>query len=201
MSSQINSSPYSLPPAVQRVANAFRVTGWVSFWGQLVLSIISGVVLLFAGSTLTLATSTPTVAGGVQSGSAETGTGLFLSVCGLLVLLAGAFWAFRYTRMARRLKTADAQVRPKRSDVFQLLRLGLLINLSGMAFTILGAQAIVGALVAKSFAQGFSLLSGNPLKFVNPLDVFLVQASTNITMAHFIGLLATLWLLRCMNRQ
>ena len=201
MSSQLDSSPYSLPPAVQRVASAFRIAGWVSFWGQLVLSIISAVVLLFAGSTLTLANSAPATAGGVQTSSAETGIGLLLSVCGLVALLVGAFWAFRYTRMARRLKTAEAQVRPKRSDVFQLLRLGLLVNLAGMAFTILGAQAIVGALVAKSFAQGFSLLSGNPLKFVNPLDVFLVQASTNITMAHFIGLIGTLWLLRCVNRQ
>jgi Protein of unknown function (DUF3611) len=92
-------------------------------------------------------------------------------------------------------------VRPKKVDVNQTLRLGLIINLIGMVLTILGAQAIVGSLVAKSFAQGFSFFSGVPSRFINPLDVFLVQANVNIIMAHFVGLLATLWLLRSMSRQ
>jgi Protein of unknown function (DUF3611) len=199
------SESYAVPPAVKRVAGAFRVIGWVSFWVQIVLAVVSGIVLLFAASGLGAAASVaPTTPGGIpQSGvpSAETGVGLLFAVLGLLTLFAGAFWAFRYTRLARKLKTPNAQARPKRTDVIQALRLGLLINLIGMAFTIFGAQAIVGSLVGKSFSQGFAIFSGNALRFITPLDIFLVQSNTNTIMAHFVGVIATLWLLQGMNKQ
>jgi hypothetical protein len=200
MSRQLES--YSIPPAVRRVAEAFRTTGWISFWTQLVLAVISAIVLTFSG--LSLGATVATAPGGVPATpttSPETGVGLFFAVCGLVSLFVGAFWAFRYTRVSRKLRDADAQVRPKKVDVNQTLRLGLIVNLIGMVLTILGAQAIVGSLVAKSFAQGFSFFSGVPSRFINPLDVFLVQANVNIIMAHFVGLLATLWLLRSMSRQ
>jgi hypothetical protein len=195
------SESYSLPSAVIRVAGAFRLTGWISFWVQLVLGVISGIVLLFAGSGLGAATTVSPNGVATPVASPETGIGLLFAVLGLLVLFGGAFWAFRYTRLARKLKTHNAEVRPRRVEVFQALRLGLVINLVGMLLTILGAQAIVGSLVGKSFAQGFAIFSGNPLKFITPLDIFLVQANTNTIMAHFIGVVATLWLIQSMNRQ
>ncbi|MCU0570723.1 MAG: DUF3611 family protein [Oculatellaceae cyanobacterium Prado106] len=189
----------SLPPAVKRVAEAFRLTGWISFWAQLVLAIISAIVILFAGAN---------VGGGAAAGQAGavaanpgTGGGLFFAVLGLIALFAGAYWAFSYTRLARRLKTPDAQVRPKRGDAIKALRIGLLINLSGMLLTILGAQAIVGSLLIKSLAQVGGIFSGNLSRFVTPLDVFVVQANTNTILAHFIAVIATLWLIQVMNRQ
>ncbi|MBF2003748.1 MAG: DUF3611 family protein [Synechococcales cyanobacterium C42_A2020_086] len=191
------SEPYSLSPAIQRVSTALRLTGWISFWSQLVLAVISAVVLLFAGASFGAAATNPaTAGGGVNPG---TGAGLFLAVLGLLALFGGAFWAFRYTRYSRQLRLAG-QNRPKRGDVLQLLRFGLLTNLIGMLLTILGAQAIVGSLVAKSFAQGVGIFTGNFQRFINPLDIFLVQANTNTIMAHFIGVVATLWILRAVNR-
>lgn len=192
---------FSLPPAVRRVAEAFRLVGWISFWSQLVLAIISAAVLLFAGLSLNSATTTTAPGVPAVGANPETGAGLFFAICGLVVLFGGAVWAFAYTRLARRLKTPNSQARPKRGDALQALRIGLLVNLIGMLLTILGAQAIVGSLVAKSFAQGVAIFSGNPLRFINPLDVFLVQANINIIMAHFVGLAATLWLLRSVNRQ
>lgn len=200
------SESLSLPPAVKRAAGAFRITGWVSFWVQLVLAIVSGIVLLFAAGGLGAASTvqTPPVPGGAPAGDftrPETGIGLFLAVLGLLVLFAGAFWAFRYTRISRRLRLPDAQARPKRGDVLTALRFGLVINLVGMLLTILGAQAIVGSLVGKSFSQGFTIFTGNALRFITPLDIFLVQANINTIMAHFIGLIASLVLLRILNRQ
>jgi hypothetical protein len=161
--------------------------------------VVSSLVLLFAGSSLSIATNNTGT--GAPTASTETGFGLFFAVCGLIVLFLGAYWAFRYTRLSRRLKSPNAQVRPKRGDALQALQFGLIINLVGMLLTILGSQAIVGSLVAKSFAQGVAIFSGNPLRFINPLDVFLVQANVNIIMAHFVGVVATLWLFRAMNRQ
>lgn len=196
------SESYSVPAAVKRVAGAFWLTGWASFWVQIVLAFVSALVLLFAASGLGVNSAGGTqVPGQTPIANAETGIGLVLAILGLLCLFAGAFWAFRYTRLSRKLKTPDSQTRPKPKDLVQSLRIGLFINLIGMLLTIFGAQAIVGSLVGKSFSQGFAVFSGNSLRFITPLDIFLVQSNTNTIMAHFVGLIATLWLLQCMNRQ
>lgn len=203
MANKIDS--YSLPPALRRVATAFRLGGWVSFWIQIVLAVVSAVVLLFAAGSFGAASApvqtmpgmppTQVPTGGFNPG---TGAGLFLAVLGLLALFAAAYWAYRYTRIARRLRSED---RPKRADVLRILYIGLGINLVGMLLTILGAQAIVGSLVAKSFSQGVGIFTGNFQRFINPLDIFLVQANTNTIMAHFIGLISSLGILRAADRQ
>ncbi|WNZ24465.1 DUF3611 family protein [Leptolyngbya sp. NK1-12] len=203
------SDSYSLPPVVQQVATAFRLVGWISFWTQIVLGVVSGVILIFAaGSFGAAASQTTTIGPGgipttVPTGAVDPGrgAGLLLAVLGLLALFGGAYWAFRYTRLSRKLRAARPEERLKRGDAIRALRLGLLINLAGMLLTILGAQAIVGSLVAKSFAQGVGIFTGNFQRFINPLDIFLVQANTNTIMGHFVGLLATLWILRSVNRQ
>ncbi len=185
----------SLPPAVQRVASSFRVAGWVSFWAQIILAAISGAVLAFAGLNR---------GGTTQPGTPPNpgvGGGIFFAVCGLVALFIGAYFAFSYTRLSRRLKTPDAQSRPKPGDLIRMLRLGLLVNLLGTLLTLLGAQAIVGSLLVKSLSQVGGIFSGNLSKFVTPLDVFLVQANINTLMAHFIGIIATLWLIQVMNRK
>ncbi|NJO80879.1 MAG: DUF3611 family protein [Cyanobacteria bacterium RM1_2_2] len=198
----------SVPPAVRRVATAFRLVGWVSFWAQIVLAAISTIILIFAAGSFGRTppvrqpgipgTVPPVPTGSVTPGS---GVGLLLAVLGLLALFGGAFWAFRYTRLSRRLKLSGAEDRPKRGEAVRQLYFGLSINMLGMLFTILGAQAIVGSLVAKAFSQGFGFLSGNFQGFITALDLFLVQANTNTILAHFIGVVSTLWLLRSVNRQ
>lgn len=193
-SSKVDS--YSLPPAVRRVSKAFQVAGWLGFWVQIVLAVVSTLVLLFANASLTIRP------GGINPG---TSAGVFFAVCGLLALYSGAYWSFRYTRLSQQLRTADAKARPKRGDAVQALRIGLLINLIGMLLTLLGAQAIVGALLAKSLAQpqGATIFN-NPeslSRLIQPLDIFIVQANTNTLTAHFAGVLASLGLVRAMNRQ
>ncbi len=182
---------YSLPPAVRRIAESFRKTGWVSFWAQVGLAAISGVVLLLA-------------AFGPRSAQAEsnleTSFGIFFAACGIATLFLGAYWAYRYTRLSLRLRDASNSSRPKPGDVIQALRIGLIINLIGMTFTLFGAQAIVGTLLAKSFA-GQSTTTFAATQLVQPIDIFVVQANVNTILAHFIGIVASLWLVRGMSRQ
>jgi amino acid transporter len=193
MANKIASS--SLPPAIQRIASSFRISGWVSFWAQIILSVISAALLGFGGLNRGSA-GQPGVAPNPGLGG-----GIFFAVAGLVALFIGAYWAFSYTRLARKLKTPDAQARPKPGDLVKMLRLGLLINLLGTLLTLLGSQAIVGSLLLKSFAQAGSLFSGTLSRFVTPLDIFLVQANINTLMAHFVGIIATLWLIQVMNRK
>jgi hypothetical protein len=190
-----NLDPNPLPPAVRRIAGAFRNAGWVSFWGQIVLAVVATLVLLFSTASIN-----------VRSGAGNPGTsaGLFFAICGLILVYIGAYWAFRYTRLSRQLQTPDAKVRPKRGDAIQSVQIGLIINLVGMLLTLLGAQAIVGSLLAKSLSQpqgGAIYDPGRITQFIQSLDIFIVQANTNTITAHFVGILASLWLVRCISRQ
>ncbi|NET32316.1 MAG: DUF3611 family protein [Cyanothece sp. SIO1E1] len=182
---------YSLPPAVRRIATSFRIFGWVSFWVQIVLAVVASLVLLFASLN-------------ENADNPATGFGLFFATCGLVTLYLGVFWAFRYTRLAKRLKGSGSGPRPKPKDAMQALRLGLIINLVGMLLTLMGAEAIVGALLAKSLAQpqGVGLFnSRNITQFIQSLDIFLVQANTHTLVAHFVGIVASLFLVQSVNRQ
>ncbi|KAB2602849.1 protein TIC 21 [Pyrus ussuriensis x Pyrus communis] len=87
---------------------------------------------------------------------------------------------------------------PPRADVIKSLKNGIVLNILGMGAAVLGMQATVGLLVAKALTS-----SANPYQGLTPgyspvlaLDVFLVQASANTILSHFLGLLFSLELLR-----
>ena len=184
---------YSLSPAIRRVASRFRLIGWISFWMQ----VISGVIatLLFASALL-----------GIQSmnESAAAGGGLFLASFGLIAVYVGAFWAFRYTRFSRRMQTTNPDLRPRPKDATKIINNGLIISLIGMGLALLGAGAISGTLLIKVISQpqqNVVIGQGALRRFVEPLDVFIVQASINTLMAHFAAIVSSLLLARTVNRQ
>lgn len=184
------------PPTLQEIALAFRRAGWVSFWAQLVLGVVAIVILGFASFSRDVAAT------GQQLG---TGVGIFFALCGVIVLGASVFWAFRYTRIARKLESSNPNNRPRKADTVKLLRYGVLISGVGLLISIVGAQAIVGALVAKSLTlpqTGVgSLVQVPPSRLIQPLDIFVVQANTNTVAAHFAGIVGSLWLLNRLSRQ
>jgi hypothetical protein len=185
----------SLPPVLQRAVFTLRTVGNISFWLQTVLGVISGLILLFA-----------TFSGSVgrqanQANNQGTGFGIFFAICGLVTLGVGAYFAFRYTRISRDLLASNAAGRPSKADTLQVIRLGLIVNMVGMLLTLLGAQAIVGSILAKSLSQPQGALTAfDPTRFVQPLDLFVVQANTNTIAAHFVGIAASLWLFNRVNR-
>lgn len=184
-----------LSPAVRRVASAFRIVGTISFWVQIVLAVVSTLVLIFSTTTISLRAGT---------GNPGTGAGLLFAVFGVLVLFGGAYWAFRYTQIGKQLRVGDARTRPKRGDAIQALRIGIVINLVGLLLTLLGAQATVGVLLAKSLSQpqGTAIFDPSQVtRLIQPLDIFVVQANINTISAHFVGVAASLWLARSMSRQ
>lgn len=193
MSSELE---YSLPPAVRRISGSFKLVGWISFWTQVVLSVVSGAVLLFSSFSLSARS------GGTPNPG--TGAGLLLASLGLLAVYANAYWAFRYTRIGRRLRSQNTERRPTPKEAIQALRLGLVISMTGMFLTLLGGQALIGSLLAKALAQpqgGAAIFNPNNInQYVEAFDIFIVQANTNTLLAHFAALAATLWLLRTVNR-
>jgi hypothetical protein len=187
---------YSLPPAIRRISSAFRRVGWISFWAQVVLAVVASGILLFASATV-----------GNRSGGGQpnpgTGAGLALASIGLITVYVSAFWAYRYTRLGRRLRSSDSAKRPTPKEAVQALRIGLIISMAGMLVTLLGGEALIGALLAKALTQpsGTAIFNaGSVSQYVQAFDIFIVQANTNTLLAHFAALAATLWLLRTVNR-
>jgi amino acid transporter len=187
-----------LPPAAQRVSSALRTAGWVSFWVQLVLAVVATIILLFA-IPFALPRATPTG----NSSSAGTGGGVFFAICGLIVLGYSVYRAFRFTRLSRELRSPTNAVRPKKADTIKDVRLTLMSNMAGMLLTLIGAEAISGTLLAKSLAQpqAFFGTAIDLSRFIQPLDIFVVLANTHATVAHFVGIVATLWLLDRIHKQ
>jgi hypothetical protein len=187
---------YSLPPAVRRIATAFRWTGWISFWIQVVLATVSSLVLLFALISIGARTSV----GGANPG---TGIGVLLALAGVVAVYVSIYWAFRYALLGRRLRSRDASKRPSPKDAIQALRIGIIISMVGMLLTLFGGQALIGSLLGKALLQpqgGTVFMPGNINQYVEAFDIFIVQANTNTLLAHFVSLSATLWLLRVVNR-
>jgi hypothetical protein len=183
----------SVSPSLREIAKTFRLTGWASFWVQLVLTVISSIILLFAGAL--------SRSGGANQNSPTTGVGVFVTILGILVLLFNLYWAlFKYIPTGRKLEGSPLN-RPKRPETIQVLRTGLWVSLVGMLLSLLGAQATVGLLAAKAFNQGIGgFVNTDPSKFIQPLDILVVQASVNVILAQFFGITAALWLLNRVSR-
>lgn len=176
--------------ALSRATTAVKRYGWISFWVQLTLSVVSAVILLFS------------VAFTSQSGPRAS---LYLTLLGILAGFLSTFWNFSYTRtgikMQRYLEAPPGTDVPKvkKQNVVDMVTRGVIINLLGLGSTLLGVQALVGVLVAKTLSNA----SANPFiasaaGVYNPvlaLDVFLVQAATNMLLGHFLSMVCSLWLL------
>ena len=179
---------------VQAIAKNFRLTGWISFWVQLVLGVVSAIiVLLFA-----IFSQRPNSA----NNNPGTGFGVFLAVCGILILGGGIYLAYRYTIIGNQLQSPNTKNRPRKSETLEVLRLGLWINLVGMLVTLLGSQAIVGTLVARSISpQAATTQLFDPTRIISGLDMLVVQANINTVSAHFAGLAVSIWLLNRITRS
>lgn len=173
-------------PKIRDIANAFRLTGWVSFWMQLALMAVSSIALLFAATGQNFA----------EGAATGLSIGVFWGVCGVVLSGFGLFLAFRYTQIAKGLTKQDANTRPKKADTVRLLQIGLIAGLVGILLTLFGAGSAVGVLVAKTVSQPPGVAITDPNKIVRALDVFVVVASLCGATGHYVGTVAALWLLR-----
>ncbi|MGB7441487.1 MAG: DUF3611 family protein [Coleofasciculaceae cyanobacterium] len=180
----------SIPPALQRVALNLRTVGRIAFWSQLVLAVVSGAILL----VFTAFGSNRTAQESVQG----IGLGIFFAICGLVTLGIGIYLAFRYTSISKQLLFPGDSARPSKADTLKVIRLGLIVNLVGMLFTILGAQAVIGIIIGTSLSQQGVILDA--AQRVQPLDLLVVQANINTITAHFVGIAASIWLFNRVNR-
>ncbi|CAH1426045.1 unnamed protein product [Lactuca virosa] len=171
---------------LETTSRNFKRLGSLGFWGQLICTIVSAVILSFSI---------------VITGKITSPATFYATSGGIIAAFLSVFWSFGYIRLSDRLrKTAnDPSKAPPRADVVKSLKNGIALNLVGMGAAILGMQATVGFLVAKALTTSATpYYQGTPpgVSPVLALDVFLVQASANTILSHFLGLLFSLELLR-----
>lgn len=180
----------SLPLAIRRASSALKIGGNFGLWVQLVLGVVSTITLAVAYFTE-----------GSKNITQATGVGTFFALGGIIALGISVYFSFRYTKIAKRLVTADPSSRPSRAIILRQLRISLIVNLVGLLLTILGAQAIVGFVLIKSLTQPQLVIGANPKEFVNSIDLLSIQANVNIIAAHFAGIVSSLWLANRLNNQ
>ena len=191
MTKQAENSPNT--SNLKQVSKTFRLVGWVSFWVQAVLAIISGVIFAFAGVALAMGRQTA----GESAANPATGGGVLFALVSLGILLYGIYQSFDYVRMGRRIREENPNLRPKKSDTIKFLWRSLTIRGVGLLMAVVAAEAIAGVLLGKSFmAVGAIFSPGSQLQLIQPLDIFLVLANTHLITAHFVGVGSTLWLLK-----
>ncbi|MBC1212607.1 DUF3611 family protein [Trichormus variabilis ARAD] len=189
-SSTVSGMP-SVAPTLYGIANTIRLTGWIILWVQLGLAVVTGLVLLFAS----------TGRGFTDQPNAGLGIGIFWAVCGLIALLFSVYWDFRYTRIGKHLANPNPALHPSKADTSAAIRLGIIVSLAGILLTLVGAGATLGVLIAKSISQPPGVAITDPNKIIRALDVFVMVANINGISAHFVGAIASIWLLERVHQH
>ena len=198
----------SLESKLEKVGNVLRLTGWIGLSAQIVFGAISLLLVVFAiaGRNFSQATALPSginpgVAVPVNQGvTPGIGIGIFWAVGGILALLAGIYFAFRQTRLARRLRHADTLKHPTKAEVMTVLRLGAIAGLVGMLLTILGGGATLGVLFSKSIAQPQGVAIYDPTRMIRSIDIMVAMANVSGIAAHFVGTVASLSVFEWLHR-
>ena len=181
---------------ILRASSALRRSSWFSWWAQIILTVVSSVTLIFAKSVLENSGSAMSKSGGLFLFA---GTGIVLSILSI-------FWTWGRRRLGRRLVRRSTSRIVSANIIRRAASIGVVLNLLGIFFTILGAEQIIGTLATKvlalqgvvPFGQPGSSLSAAPT--LQPLDILIVQANTNTLFSHFVSLVCTLYLNRWIDR-
>lgn len=170
---------------MDEIAKKIRLTSWLSFWAQIGFGMVSVVSILFAWTGQELS----------EYELFGIGVSLFLAASGVFVLIFNLFITFRYTRLARRLRSFKPNLRPSKTDTVKLLRLGLITALIGISISLLGAGAGLGVQLSKAVSQPPGLDITDPFDLIRALDVLVVLANVDSIAAHFVSLITSLWLI------
>lgn len=113
-------------------------------------------------------------------------------------------WTWGGRRLGKRLARKDIRQVEAANLLRRVITVGSTLNLVGLLTSLLGAQYIVGTLVAKAMQNvvGFgagSMGAAISSQVLQPLDVLVVQANTNVLTSHFVSLACLLWLTRMVD--
>ena len=180
----------------QLLSLGLRRMGWIRFWIQLTLGIVAAGVLIFYNIGGSLARNSQKAMG--------LGPGLSITTLAFFVLLYSLFQGWLIVKKGRAL---NSSARPSRGETSRLLKRGVIVDLLGLVFSLVGYQALAGALTVQASMQvpGFFGASMGPSRAlpslpITSIEMLSVLSNTQIMMAHVIGLIFSLWLLQRIYR-
>jgi hypothetical protein len=186
-----------LDALVEAVSLRIRRVAWLSWWSQVILTTIASVTLLFTRNVLNLQTYNVSVDRNLLPN-------YFLAGSSIAFGFISIFWTWATRRLSRRL-LRKATTRIQAANMLRKdTHVGGLLNLLGMAFALIGAEQIVGGLAIKVLTTTTSTPAvyqgAQSVSLLQPLDILVVQANTNILFSHFCSLVANLWLGRSVDK-
>jgi cytochrome b561 len=192
-----NGEPKQQPrPSVSKIAEGLarnlRLFGWLGFWVQLVLALLTGLLLEFATSGRAFS---PSAAGGF-------GDALYWGIDGFLLLILAVLLALYYPRAARKLVSRpEYYLSRSLKSAFWFLGAGMLTAISGVIIAFTGVALSISLLVVKTVSQPPGIAITDPNRIIRALDVFVLIVNFNLLMAHFIGAGMGFWLIICAARS
>lgn len=176
--------PPTPPKAILKLRRNLRLLGWVAFWVQLVLGIISVLLFLVVSSGQTISVNV----------EGPTGGSLLAKYSFALLCLTIIFF-FYCTRFARKIAlNPDYYINPKKQSPPWFLKLNYKISLVGTLISFIGVGASVALLMAKTVSQPPGIAITDPSKIVRALDVLILLINFELLIAHFVGGSISIWI-------
>ena len=167
----------------QLLSFGMRRTGWIRFWIQSILGVVVTAVLLFSN-----------VVNNNSEGQLSLTPGLSLTAISLILLFLSLWQGLLIIRTGRAI---GSNARPSRGQTSRLIKRGIINDLLGILFGLIGYQALMGALFiqASTQTQGIAIATSSDVA-ITGLEILSVLSNTQVMAAHFVGLCFSLWLLR-----
>ncbi|MGL5875749.1 MAG: DUF3611 family protein [Xenococcaceae cyanobacterium] len=179
-------------PTKQEFAGNLGFIGRISYWIHLILGVGSGITLFLVIFSRSFTDGSQSILFGLS---------IVLAFAALIAVGFRVYWAFRSTRMAKRLQQPNLNLPIKREEVIRVLRVGLTVSLIGLVLAFVASEITAIAILGKSLAQPQGVAIYNQEKIVRTMDLFLILADVNLIGAHIFGSVASLGLLNQVTKE
>lgn len=188
MHEPVQSTQNNKLPNKQKFANIFRILSRISYWIHLILGAISSVTLLLVMFSRSVNNS------GI-------GASIFFSMCSLIALVFRVYWANLYRQLAKKLQRVNLDTQPSRTEIIQVLRLGLLVSFVGLLLAFVASEISLVSLVASAISRPQGVAVYEREQVIKIADLLLILAQFNILGAHFFGSANSLGLLSWLSKE
>jgi hypothetical protein len=161
--------------SISNINKLYYRASWISWWIQIILSVIGGTILTFANTVR-------------QNQALQSQSGFALSTISVIISLFNSMWTWNFTRIGRRVQTKKIQPNNVVPTLRKLSRISVAISILGLGFSLIAAELIAGTLASKALTTQVvsgSLTFSSNANSLQALDIFLVQANTNVLVSHY----------------
>lgn len=179
-------------PLLLSTSTLLRRTSFVSWWLQALLTTTATILLLFCSHATSLDRDAAIRHSDPSFGLST--TGMILSAVSLLWTWANG------ARLGRRLVRADTKLSQAAQLLRRAIRIGVLINMTGLLLHLLAACEIVGVLAIRVMTGRNGYIYSSSGDGLQPLDILVVQANTNGLLSHYSSLAVLLCFTRTVRK-